>query len=1084
MTRPLACCFLLFLVSSSALAFDAVRHEPLRIAPGDATRLHSTTTGSALLQRETAGPDTFDLYGGPQNLVRDPDGVPGNGDEYVEGKFQAPDGFTARGLSASDGDWTGVDLTDVEPFWQVSTFNAENLNGNGPGNRAMWCGIEADDPRAERWTDAPGYGNNWYERLVFEQVVSDPSVGQTVDLDFVFNADTELSYDFMVVEYQTRFFNRTTVYEFSGTVVGASFADVATTPITYAADDYADGDKIRIYIEFFSDGAYSDEDGLFVSDGAIQLDDIVVTTSEGTFTEGFEGPGPYLFRPEKDYFFGDFANVFAFVSDVDPCHENRSPQANFVDFGQVPPNAPGVSGMSSTGGSTSSTWNYGSTGGYVVNYTSGLEPGRYLHISNEVWSPEIDFDLPGSADDGPDMQGLVLSFDVWPHLPLNLQNLYTWRVRFHADGQWTDWRDRNFVYFGQAVYRRQTEDVTDLVEPGTDKVQVALGVVEFGGIDFPDFDSTPAPWFDNVRLSKIRVDGPFLSANEADLANDAFPVSGTIDASTQAARDLLDIRFDRAMSVAREEVIPGDSLVVDVDAAIAGSSVSSVRMHWVQRQNPTFEAAIRSLPARPGIDVDVATGVAPDGRVLWSGTVVMNNAVRENGSIVDDEWAADLPDVDFLYPGDVLHYYFAATDDGGRTATLPVDLNGFGVWDDLGRSTYTRTFTVRALPTITAGGAPDILWINDAGHRDHEEEWITAFEVLGLVEGRDFDSYTVQGASSGVGNGIGASGNLTRLGERRGHGASLDQLREYSTLVYESDQLVYYVLGTGDADDVGDPSADIPLLTAWKESPGDRASIWFGDSFVSSVQNGSAAGQSFVAMMLNAGTLGDDLQATVPGVTNPFVVPSGFTSGFALEFNVYGACPRQRRFDDLRPGSIADTSHLLRYDDGTTNYDLALGVVYDRVVGSDRRLDITFPFGLSAVNYDPQDLPVGGSTIPARGRLLEEALAVADPNFVPGQAVDAPSPRRTSLNVAPTPFNPSTVVRFDLPHVGARASVRVYDVRGQLVRTLHDRAAASAELELTWDGRDARGAVVASGVYFVRGVTEGFDATRKVMLVK
>ena len=64
------------------------------------------------------------------------------------------------------------------------------------------------------------------------------------------------------------------------------------------------------------------------------------------------------------------------------------------------------------------------------------------------------------------------------------------------------------------------------------------------------------------------------------------------------------------------------------------------------------------------------------------------------------------------------------------------------------------------------------------------------------------------------------------------------------------------------------------------------------------------------------------------------------------------------------------------------------------------------------------------------------------------------------------------------------ASVVVYNVRGERVRTLHDGVAAARELALEWDGRDDRGASVGSGVYLVRAMTEGFVDTKKAVLVK
>ena len=65
-----------------------------------------------------------------------------------------------------------------------------------------------------------------------------------------------------------------------------------------------------------------------------------------------------------------------------------------MDTGQVVRNGPGVGGETSTGGSVSPGISYGVPGNYVLNYTGGLSFGE-VNLTNEIWSPEILWDLPG-----------------------------------------------------------------------------------------------------------------------------------------------------------------------------------------------------------------------------------------------------------------------------------------------------------------------------------------------------------------------------------------------------------------------------------------------------------------------------------------------------------------------------------------------------------------------------------------------------------------------------------------------------------------------------------------------------------------
>jgi len=83
----------------------------------------------------------------------------------------------------------------------------------------------------------------------------------------------------------------------------------------------------------------------------------------------------------------------------------------------------------------------------------------------------------------------------------------------------------------------------------------------------------------------------------------------------------------------------------------------------------------------------------------------------------------------------------------------------------------------------------------------------------------------------------------------------------------------------------------------------------------------------------------------------------------------------------------------------------------------------------------------------------------------------------------PNPFNPSTTIKFAVPTAG-HVSLTVYDLAGRLVRTLIDGDLPAASHAVVWDGRNASGRQVASGTYYYRLTSTGFDQTRKMMLIK
>ena len=85
---------------------------------------------------------------------------------------------------------------------------------------------------------------------------------------------------------------------------------------------------------------------------------------------------------------------------------------------------------------------------------------------------------------------------------------------------------------------------------------------------------------------------------------------------------------------------------------------------------------------------------------------------------------------------------------------------------------------------------------------------------------------------------------------------------------------------------------------------------------------------------------------------------------------------------------------------------------------------------------------------------------------------------------SPNPFNPTTVIDYDAPEGGGIVTLQVFDVNGQLVRTLVDARHVSGRQSVTWDARDNHGAPVATGVYFYRLKAPGFTKTKKMVLLQ
>jgi hypothetical protein len=115
---------------------------------------------------------------------------------------------------------------------------------------------------------------------------------------------------------------------------------------------------------------------------------------------------------------------------------------------------------------------------------------------------------------------------------------------------------------------------------------------------------------------------------------------------------------------------------------------------------------------------------------------------------------------------------------------------------------------------------------------------------------------------------------------------------------------------------------------------------------------------------------------------------------------------------------------------------------------------------------------------------------VFDPNQLqnrvgtPGSLEVRAIPTSFALNQNfPNPFNPETTISYDLAD-GGRVELEIYNVMGQMVNQLVSDEQAAGRYSVVWDGSDAIGRSVGSGVYFYRLNTTQYNAVRKLMLLK
>ncbi|MDZ7317962.1 MAG: glycosyl hydrolase 53 family protein [candidate division KSB1 bacterium] len=83
----------------------------------------------------------------------------------------------------------------------------------------------------------------------------------------------------------------------------------------------------------------------------------------------------------------------------------------------------------------------------------------------------------------------------------------------------------------------------------------------------------------------------------------------------------------------------------------------------------------------------------------------------------------------------------------------------------------------------------------------------------------------------------------------------------------------------------------------------------------------------------------------------------------------------------------------------------------------------------------------------------------------------------------PNPFNASTKIQYQLARSGW-VTMKIYNLEGEEVITLVSRHQPPGDYSASWDGRDARGMPVASGIYFCRLSQDELSAINKLVLVK
>jgi hypothetical protein len=642
-----------------------------------------------------------------------------------------------------------------------------------------------------------------------------------------------------------------------------------------------------------------------------------------------------------------------------------------------------------------------------------------------------------------------LEFSVYRDLSYKNLVFYTWHVRGVTNFVPGPWRDRGLVYYGnQKDWLVHTEPVGDLLDLATaTHVQVALGAWDmcnaWCGIIGSGACHSHAPLIDTVELYRIDVFGPQWSIRDMDQFQDNFPADGSTSGCVRADM-AADIR-----PVNDPSIQPGDSAVVtvsDPESGIADDFIGGKKIYiyvavWPLGQPGKTGAALTEDPVRFPF---VGTVGLCDG-IVWT-------CLRLDSSLPGpDSYCIDLNDCLFE-PGDTVCYFYCAENNYGVKTYAVAGRQGF---DPCEAAANAYEFTCLPAGGWNRGG--DILYVDGMDGRDAQPYFDTAFQLLGL-EGK-VDRYDVRAPSSAVGN---------RPGSRvRDIGQLLDCYRK---ILWDCGDLE---ITLGDGSGTPEKSNDYCLLNEFLGGLPNPGGVYLCGDDVPSALNAysSVCAVTFRATYISYSLTTPDHRPTYGVAPKGVHKPAGC---FGDDIVIYGGCPLVNDFDVMTPTGASMMEVSYGVPTGVTN-----SAIISEVTNNGNAVNVGVILSGFSFIYVRDDENDG---------ILDRVKHMHDIITWLGNIVDQPTDTGSATKYDlsqnyPNPFNPQTTIAFSLKNRG-HVSLNVYNVAGELVRTLVNEERGAGSHKKEWDGRDNAGQEVSSGVYFYKLVANSFSQTKKMVLLK
>jgi len=196
------------------------------------------------------------------------------------------------------------------------------------------------------------------------------------------------------------------------------------------------------------------------------------------------------------------------------------------------------------------------------------------------------------------------------------------------------------------------------------------------------------------------------------------------------------------------------------------------------------------------------------------------------------------------------------------------------------------------------------------------------------------------------------------------------------------------------------------------------------------------------------------------------VEPDQMTTNFATKFEIYAA-PDETNFELVHAGELTQRDGIWE------SFELSTPVTTKLV-----KVVLTAASGENAKYRTIAEIQLLGA--PVSGSPLNKPKADV-------AGAERPTIFKLEQNY-PNPFNPETIINYHLPQ-NSQVTLAIYNVQGQLIRSLVNQNLEAGIYSQVWDGRNESGAVVGTGVYIYKLQAQSADQnfisfSKKMTLMK